>query len=979
MNSNVNETTCLLKKENSGRGNLDTPLSSSSSSSSLCFETKIHIDSKSSGSGKSDNSHGNDVGARKKNVFLKPPLPLGGGSYGSIGSRYGTCNMGSCMLGLSMENARKKLLSTIEYKIEEKERSGNFTKEFRDPFSLLLVLCAFFRFVDYGRIDNDFQYELFEGFFLLGAAIINILLNATQRRRHHKEIAERIRFAVEEMRSRHVITNQNERYLLSPERMSNRTTLLPSTCLIACYRDHQWQRIPMNLLVENDIIGLMSGDIAPGKVRLIQDQSALSPVTATLSMDTSTNSHRTSEKFIFERGSKIPSCGNSKETTRCKATFDPSLVLSLCGEMRIFEMLETPVLQDIDDVLFCINRPETFTQKLQAKARYVAIYVCTMYSVLILLAIGLRVILQHRSLYTTLNHVLLGPIGIWLCFASLNTPFVLFIAEAAATASILGHFEEIIMPFTKSNTSFPFNSQKKTLYTKENTQFCTTNEKEPLLKGQELLLLLQEEEEEEEEEEKKQQQKQQDQEELEKEEVELSSSDMYDFEDREKMRSKKKASKQSVMFSITRVLKYFYVTLKFRLMSCKRAHATTGSMNCLPIPFRSFRLLERLGSTTMLCCFDDEILCEQSPSVEEIFLLNEKQGSSTILDLHPDTCRTGLKFEDPKWKQHLSSLKPIGLAIMLNDTEYPFIRYQNTLRYLQSETNCMLHNPTAMEEIRDPNLRTCLLRLSAHVRMLPFPKHLLNLSKEIGFVNEDLSCFQRQQSVHIICPRLAYLEHTTDHHDQGQEDTKYRGNLKTHVYSTIVLDKRSNRHQLLTRGHPALAVTQCSEYWDGKSICPLTAEKRKQILEMYNQWRVEDLDCVAFSYAPVPHRLNGLFTVSREHGQNTGHHHHTNTGTSNSSTSINTASGTTSVVPSSINSIETTTGTGRRNSSPSLLTVGPFIEMLPPVYLVEDSTAGEMTTTKTTDTTLEPLEMSSFGGDEEKMSQKTLSPTGKVT
>uniref|UniRef100_K3WDV0 Cation-transporting P-type ATPase C-terminal domain-containing protein n=1 Tax=Globisporangium ultimum (strain ATCC 200006 / CBS 805.95 / DAOM BR144) TaxID=431595 RepID=K3WDV0_GLOUD len=759
--------------------------------------------------------------------------------------------------------ARRRLLQAIEHQIREKEKSTNFTQEFRDPFSLLLVICAIFRFTDYARKANeDTLAPFFEGTFLVAAATLNILLNLTQKRRHHEEMAERVRVAVQNM----VDTARSEGDETSPRRTwiggAKPTLLLPSTSYVACYRDNQWQRIPMNLLVEGDVVGLMSGDVAPGQVRLVVDPSG------------SSHSHD-EQQHVYPRGSKIPTWSSQfAGTARCNATFNPALLLELCGEMRIFEMMETPVVSDIEDALFRINRPETYTQKLQAKARLIAIYVCTLYSVLVLVAIGLRVVLQHRSLYTTLNHILLGPIGIWLCFASLNTPFVLFIAEAAATASILGSFENIVLPKKTRHvpkTANPNGGDDDGLVS--NSMHTTSGNNDSAEANTEV------------------------------EDNPTHESDIYDFEDREKVRSEK-ASKQS---AIRRSLEYFLVALRFRIMRCTDAHASNSSTSSfgddghglrLPVPFRSFRLLERLGSTTMLCCFDDDILCEQSPSVEEIFLLNDKQGSSTVLDLHPEReCETGLKFEDPKWKQHLPSLKPIGLAIMLNDTEDPASHYHTSMKYLVNETLSNLDDAST-GGVRDPYMRSCMQRLSAHVRMLPFPKHLLNLSREMGFVvDDDLNVFQRRQSIHIICPRLAHHEHTTDHHDQGQDDMRYRGNLKTHLYSTVVQDKRTNRHQLLSRGHPTIALTQCSEYWDGKSICPLTSEKRRAILEMYNQWRVEDLDCVALSYVPVPHKLNALFS--------------------------------------------------RKNHSPDAsMNASRFgsnkTDMLPPVYLVDDSNSGDV-------------------------------------
>lgn len=755
-------------------------------------------------------------------------------------------------LGLSTASARRRLLSAIEQQIKEKERSGNVTREFRDPFSLLLAVCAVFRFTDYARkaaTTEPTLAPLCEGLFLVAAAAVNILLNTTQKRRHHEEMAERVRAAVANM-----VATDEPRPWIGGVKTAH---LLPSTSHVACYRDSQWQRVPMNLLVEGDIVGLMSGDVAPGQVRTVTDASE----------QCASGEHHD----VIPRGCKIPSWSSDvAETARCNATFHPALLLALCGDMRIFEMLETPVVRDIEDALFRIKRPETYTQKLQAKARLVAIYICTLYSVLVLVAIGLRVVLQHRSLALTLNHILLGPIGIWLCFASLHTPVVLFLAEAAATASILGSFETIALPSTRprgrsasgdqgsggdDSSAFDHSAHKSASDGRDDAA-------EPPPPHE---------------------------------------SDSYDVEEREKMRSEK-ASKQS---AFRRSLEYLVVALRFRIRACPAAHATR-----LPVPFRSFRLLERLGSTTMLCCFDDDILCEQSPSAEEIFLLSDRPSSSggtgaTVLDLHPErSCATGLKFEDPKWRQHLPSLKPIGLAILLNDAEDPAAHYSASMRYLVNET--LAQTADGLDDVaapgsrvRDPHLRSCIQRLSAHVRMLPFPRHLLNLSREMGFDEaHDLAVFERAQSIHIICPRLAHSEHTTDHHDQGQDDTRYRGNLKTHLYATVVQDTRTQRHQLLSRGHPTLALAQCSEYWDGKSICPLTSDTRRAILDMYNQWRVEDLDCVAFSYVPVPHKLSAAFSRGRSASEPVG-------------------------------------GIGRTSvRAPS--------EMLPPVYLVEDSTAGDL-------------------------------------
>lgn len=735
--------------------------------------------------------------------------------------------------------ARKRLLKAIERKIYEKESSSNGTTEFRDPFSMLLALCATFRFVDAVKSFAETKWDrgttgVGEGIFLVAAAAGNVFLNMKQKRRHHEEMAERVRVAVQNMlRENKDQNNENNEESSSLGYGPEPTVLLPSNCYAACYRDNQWLRLPTNLLVEGDVVGLMSGDIAPGDVRLVEMNGP-------------------EQYLVYTRGCKLPSWTrrHAKETTRCTATFDPPLLLELCGEMRIFEMLETPVLRDIEDALFRIKRPMTPTQKLQIQARQLAVYICTLYSVLALVAIGLRVVVQHRSLDMLLSHILLGPIGIWLCFASLNTPLVLFVAEAAATASILGSFDDILAPKGLKTKEHEHDAEGNGKICREDEPQAETAAKRNLSTMSKVNLQRQDEQ---------------------PSRIDsamasifkgtsFASPDIYDFEDREKLRSEK-AQKQSATM---RSLQYFLVVLRFRVMHCELAHSSDRRL--LSVPLRSFRLLERLGNITMLCCFDDDILCEQTPSVEEIFLLNDKQSNnSTVLDLHAERdCNTGLQFEDPKWKQHLPLLKPIGLAIMVSDNEHAARHYDENMRYLVNEA---LWSGDDDGNAKDPYLRSCMQRLSAHIRMLPFPKHLLNLSREMGFsVADDLSSFQRRQSIHIICPRLAHHEHSSDHHDQGHEDTRYRGNLKSHLYSTVVFDKRSNRHQLLSRGHPTVVLAHCSEYWDGKSICPLSNDKQRAILDMYNQWRVEDLDCTAFSYVPILSRFNSFFTRSESSG-----------------------------------------------------------------------------------------------------------------
>lgn len=43
-------------------------------------------------------------------------------------------------------------------------------------------------------------------------------------------------------------------------------------------------------------------------------------------------------------------------------------------------------------------------------------------------------------------------------------------------------------------------------------------------------------------------------------------------------------------------------------------------------------------------------------------------GSGTVLDMHTQQGKKGVRFEDPQWWTHLPSLKPIGLTCLLAET-----------------------------------------------------------------------------------------------------------------------------------------------------------------------------------------------------------------------------------------------------------------------------------------------------------------------
>ncbi|ETV72849.1 hypothetical protein H257_12204 [Aphanomyces astaci] len=721
----------------------------------------------------------------------KPPMVPGSGSPPKHVPIHPQASSSYSTLGLTTLGARHQLVQAVEQQLEQQRKSGHrgLWFGFVDTPMWLLFLSAFIRLAEFAwrehRIGSTHEQshfgDLVESLFLFLAAVFNGILNMLLYRRESREVAERVHYAVKVLCK----TTPPPAAANSPP-LKRDSILAPSSCCVACYRDHKWQSIPMNLLVHGDVVALMSGDVSPGRVRLLPLVPPSPPAPDRPSPPSS---------VTYARGDKIPTThALPHDMPRTNATFQPQTILNLCGDMHVYLMEETPVLQDVANSMANVERPRTAVQTLQIGGKSLASMLCLIMTVVILVSIGVRAALLPEPVHHVVNHVCLALVDVILCFVSLHTPFVWCMGEVAATSHLLTAFEAI-------------------LESEATTTSATSATADDM--------------------------------------------DVYDVEEREQSRLRK--TKRS--FAVERSWYYFWMTLQFRFMDCADAHRTryhNGKKNKLMIPYSGVRLLERLGSTTMLCCFDDDVLCEEVPCAEEIFLLNE--DTNTILDLHPEPlCTTGEKFEDPKWRVHLPSLKPLGLAILLNDCEDPKTEYIDTLRYLSNDAAAGGFYDSYSTTSPQHELLHCVQQLSGYVRLLPYPRHLLNLAKAIGFRVDDLANFHRRQSIHVIAPRLAYQEHTSDHHDQGQEDTRFRGHLKTHLYSTVVLDKRSQGHQLLSRGHPSLAVSQCSEYWDGKSICPLTKDKRRLILDMYHQWRVEDLDCVALTYAPVAQKCNALF------------------------------------------------------------------------------------------------------------------------
>jgi len=95
---------------------------------------------------------------------------------------------------------------------------------------------------------------------------------------------------------------------------------------------------------------------------------------------------------------------------------------------------------------------------------------------------------------------------------------------------------------------------------------------------------------------------------------------------------------------------------------------------------RSQKLLHVLATVTALCCIDKKgVLSWPNPTADKVFFLKttthpnskRREVRQEILDVtHDNRNAFELHFDDPAWESHMSSLKPIGLNILVNNCNY---------------------------------------------------------------------------------------------------------------------------------------------------------------------------------------------------------------------------------------------------------------------------------------------------------------------
>ncbi|XP_037809447.1 transmembrane protein 94 isoform X1 [Lucilia sericata] len=304
-----------------------------------------------------------------------------------------------------------------------------------------------------------------------------------------------------------------------------------------------------------------------------------------------------------------------------------------------------------------------------------------------------------------------------------------------------------------------------------------------------------------------------------------------------------------------------------------------GNSELLP---RSANVVQVLGSITALCCVDKKgILSWPNPTAEKVFFLHDTDDNNLeekscqtslnsesdipdhtvpkgngivaeVLDLtHDQHCPFRLEFDDQEWKNHIKSLKPLGLAILLNtcsplthDHYAQFCGHVTAVAMLDKD----LVPVTNRYAIVESSMKSFL-----HGRCL------CELAKQIGFTDHATDRFTLEG-------QLATYRHLQP--DVVRRDIRFARQLQLsskvkvpfpHSLSVVMRENPGGYLSLFTQGTADIILDCCDDFWDGEDLRPLSPQDRKRALDFYQRSALTAY-CTAFAYRPLRHGINGALS-----------------------------------------------------------------------------------------------------------------------
>eukprot|EP01104_Vermistella_antarctica_P008727 TRINITY_DN2207_c1_g1_i1.p1 TRINITY_DN2207_c1_g1~~TRINITY_DN2207_c1_g1_i1.p1 ORF type:complete len:1600 (+),score=404.81 TRINITY_DN2207_c1_g1_i1:307-5106(+) len=633
---------------------------------------------------------------------------------------------GETFVGLRSKDAQSQLLQDLEQFLQvESARAFNRSREFLHALFLspriwLLLLCAVLLVVGFVFSPSPAAPSFGTTIALVVAVVvlllfiwINVHVSYLEVRSTRVEKLTRLRGHVHAARCRVV---KDEPYLQSPHSVPN-VPPAPSLPFLLVRRDGKWARLPSNLLVSGDVVSMSTGDIVPARMRNVSSCDANRvlggcPVSDLLEMyeDTpeleedgaTTPPELEQDIVLLERGTRFTkrmavnalprrSKGSNRSANEDVGRAGRNAVLT---RHTLFLLEETPAILQVKDALpSATKRPvgqlvrhtDLFSRWLLYLFVVTSIIGAAMCLVFSLVALSVGDVVPYLSISAT---------TIVLPLLVMSLPVFGVLVEAWGNASLMALAAE--------------------LQTQAGSRQDTEEEEDWI--------------------------------------------DEFNDDD-ESDGSGRNTHRPDVDIPTSVVLAYFWRLLgggKRRGPAANEGDSTgeagsddveTGRdsksevnnkasknsawLDDKDVLSRKATLLTGLSQTTVLCAVDREgVWCEYSPLVDKVYVMTNSGPKVLNRDRDP-MIEKGLAFDDPDWKEHVSSLKPMGLNCLLTGRAES-VHTENTLGEVASSL--------------------CRLGVSGRVDMrgdgiLPL-EAFRSLGREIGFFDDVVDSFVQKKEIH---------------------------------------------------------------------------------------------------------------------------------------------------------------------------------------------------------------------------------------
>ncbi|CAH8871227.1 unnamed protein product [Trichobilharzia szidati] len=196
---------------------------------------------------------------------------------------------------------------------------------------------------------------------------------------------------------------------------------------------------------------------------------------------------------------------------------------------------------------------------------------------------------------------------------------------------------------------------------------------------------------------------------------------------------------------------------------------------------------------------------------------------------------SGSHFEKPRWDRFISSLKPIGLSILLN----------NCHSSVKKQRLGFFDSVNAMQKY---------FISSSCISSLPLSFCLCGLASQIGFRDGAVNGFMADGCLGVYS--FCSTAHVTDS-ESSDDNASHSGGINDnrihlgHCFSAVFSNMNTeNSYQLLSQGTGDILVSLCSDIWDGRDIVPLSESERELILGFHNR-HLSSAYCIGFAYSPL--------------------------------------------------------------------------------------------------------------------------------